>query len=158
MIHGDDKGLVLPPQVAKIQVVLIPVGLTTKISQEDKAALFKQISELESRLKEAKVRVSIDTREGYTPGYKFADWEMKGVPCRLEFGPKDAAASVVTYARRDTGSKGTLPIVDIATQIPTLLATIQQDMYNEADTSFKSHRLLLTKWEEVIPALDTRSK
>ena len=158
MIHGDDKGLVLPPRVARLQVILIPVGVTAKTSEEHKTALFQQISELETRLKKANIRMSIDTREGYTPGYKFSDWELKGIPCRLEVGPKDIAASVVSYVRRDTGSKGTIPIADIDVQIPNLLATIQQDMYNKADSSFKSHRLLLTEWEEVIAALDARSE
>ncbi len=92
-----------------------------------------------------------------TPGYKFADWEMKGVPLRLEFGPKDAAASVVSYARRDTGSKGTFPIAELATQVSALLETIQQDMYNKADASYKAHRLHLTDWEKVVPALDARN-
>lgn len=92
-----------------------------------------------------------------TPGFKFADWEMKGIPLRLEFGPKDAAASVVTYARRDTGSKGTIPIAELTTQVPALLETIQQDMYNKADASFKSHRLILRDWAQVVPALDSRN-
>lgn len=92
-----------------------------------------------------------------SPGYKFADWELKGVPLRLEFGPKDAAQSVVSYARRDTGAKGTIPIADLATQVPELLETIQKDMYNKADESFKSHRLVLREWEKVVPALDSRN-
>lgn len=82
---------------------------------------------------------------------------MKGIPCRLEFGPKDAAASVVSYARRDTGSKGTIPIAELGTQVPTLLKSIQEDMYNKADGSFKSRRLVLTDWTRVVPALDARN-
>lgn len=82
---------------------------------------------------------------------------MKGVPLRLEFGPKDAAASVVSYARRDTGSKGTIPIAELTTQVPAMLETIQKDMYNKAETAFRSHRLLLTDWAKVVPALDSRN-
>ncbi|KAK1769395.1 putative prolyl-tRNA synthetase protein [Phialemonium atrogriseum] len=170
MLHGDDKGLVLPPRVTKIQAILIPVGLTAKMNPEDRANHMKQVDELRASLRKAKVRVEIDDRDGYfetstanrivntsTPGFKFADWEMKGIPLRLEFGPKDAAASVVTYARRDTGSKGTIPIAELATQVPALLETIQQDMYNKADASFKSHRLILRDWAQVVPALDSRN-
>ncbi|KAF2869764.1 prolyl-tRNA synthetase [Massariosphaeria phaeospora] len=157
MLHGDDKGLVLPPRVSRIQVVLLPVGLTAKMSQEDKDKHMIHVKELGSSLKKAGVRVHIDDREGYTPGYKFADWELKGVPIRLEFGPKDAAASVVSYARRDTGAKGTIPIAELSTQVPQLLETLQQDLYNKADEAFRSHRLVLTDWEKVIPALDSRN-
>ncbi|KAK7755522.1 hypothetical protein SLS62_002454 [Diatrype stigma] len=82
---------------------------------------------------------------------------MKGVPLRLEFGPKDAANSVVSYARRDTGAKGTIPIDQLAAQVPTLLETIQSDLYNKADEAFRSHRLQLTEWEKVVPALDARN-
>lgn len=92
-----------------------------------------------------------------TPGYKFADWELKGVPLRLEFGPKDAANSVVSFARRDNGAKGTIPIDELATQVPALLETIQADLYAKADESFRTHRLQLTEWEKVIPALDDRN-
>ncbi|RYP46246.1 hypothetical protein DL768_007513 [Monosporascus sp. mg162] len=157
MLHGDDKGLVLPPRVSKIQAIIIPVGITAKMSPEDKDAHMKRVDEIRASLKSAKVRVDVDSREGYTPGFKFADWEMKGVPLRLEFGPKDAANSVVSYARRDTGAKGTIPIDELATQVPALLQTIQQDLYNKADEAYKSHRLRLTEWEKVVPALDSRN-
>lgn len=82
---------------------------------------------------------------------------MKGVPLRLEFGPKDAANSVVSYARRDTGAKGTIPLDQLATQVPALLETIQKDLYNKADEAFRTHRLQLTEWEKVVPALDARN-
>ncbi|RYO92176.1 hypothetical protein DL763_004791 [Monosporascus cannonballus] len=157
MLHGDDKGLVLPPRVSKIQAIIIPVGITAKMSPEDKDAHMKRVDEIRASLKSAKVRVDVDSREGYTPGFKFADWEMKGVPLRLEFGPKDAASSVVSYARRDTGAKGTIPIDELATQVPALLQTIQQDLYNKADEAYKSHRLQLTEWKKVVPALDSRN-
>ena len=156
MVHGDDKGLVLPPRVARIQVVLIPVGISAKVKPEDKAKLLKQIDELMAILQEAKIRVSIDDREGYTPGYKFADWEMKGVPCRLEFGLKDAANSQVAYARRDTGAKGTIPISELASGVSSLLETIQKDLYDKANATFESRRLKLTEWTKVVPALDDR--
>lgn len=157
MLHGDDKGLVLPPRVSKIQAIIIPVGITAKMSSEDKETHIKKVNDIHDTLKKAKVRADIDEREGYTPGFKFADWEMKGVPLRLEFGPKDAANSVVSYARRDTGAKGTIPLDQLATQVPALLETIQKDLYNKADEAFRTHRLQLTEWEKVVPALDARN-
>ncbi|KAK3389626.1 proline-tRNA ligase-like protein [Podospora didyma] len=157
MVHGDDKGLVLPPRIAKIQTILIPVGLTAKMSAEDKEKHLAHLDELFFTLKKAGVRVDVDLREGYSPGYKFNDAELKGIPLRIEFGPRDAAAEQVSFARRDTGEKGTIAIAELATKVPTLLETIQQDMYNKAEATFRSHRLVLTKWEEVVPALDSKN-
>ncbi len=96
-------------------------------------------------------------REGYTPPWKFNDWELKGVPLRLEFGPKDAANDVVSYARRDTGEKGTIPIAELAVKVPEILETIQKDLYDKADASFREHRIKITKWEDVVPALDAKN-
>ncbi len=157
MIHGDDKGLVLPPRIAKIQAIFVPVGITAKVNAEDREKHYKRIDELSATLKKAGVRADVDLREGYTPPWKFNDWELKGVPLRLEFGPKDAANDVVSYARRDTGEKGTIPIADLAVKVPELLETIQKDLYDKADASFREHRLKITKWEDVVPALDAKN-
>ncbi|KAK5654506.1 hypothetical protein OQA88_7135 [Cercophora sp. LCS_1] len=157
MIHSDDKGLVLPPRVAKIQTVLLPVGLTAKMSAEDKEKHLKQVDEVFATLKKSGVRAHLDARDNYTPGFKMADWELKGVPLRLEFGPKDAAKEVVSYARRDTGEKGTIPLAELATKVPELLETIQKDLYNKADEAYRSHRVKITNWDEVIPALDAKN-
>lgn len=157
MIHGDDKGLVLPPRISKIQSILIPVGITNKTKPEDKEKHMQKIEELKFALKKAGVRIECDLREGYTTGWKFNDWELKGVPLRLEFGPKDAAKDVVSYARRDTGEKGTVPLNELSTKIPELLETIQKAMYDKADRLFREHRLEITKWEDVLPALDNKN-
>jgi prolyl-tRNA synthetase len=157
MIHGDDKGLVLPPRIAKIQSILIPVGLTAKMTAEDKERHLKHLDEIFNTLKKAGIRVDVDLRDGYTPAWKFNDWELKGVPLRLEFGPKDAAKEVVSYARRDTGEKGTIPIAELTTKVPEMLETIQQDMYNKAEAAYREHRLKITNWDEVVPALDAKN-
>ncbi|KAL2760187.1 hypothetical protein ACRALDRAFT_2024224 [Sodiomyces alcalophilus JCM 7366] len=157
MIHGDDKGLVLPPRVARIQAIVVPVGITAKMSPEDRKKLEAKADEITDGLKAAGVRSDVDHREGYTPAWKFNDWELRGVPLRLEFGPKDAAKEVVTYARRDTGEKGTIPLTEVATKVPELLETIQQDMYNKAEKSFREHRIQLTDWSKVVPALDAKN-
>lgn len=157
MIHGDDKGLVLPPRISKLQVIIIPVGINKSTTPEEKAKHFDQLQSLKDTLKKANLRTEYDIRDGYTPAWKFNDWELKGVPLRLEYGPKDAAKSVVSFARRDTGEKGTIAIADIATEIPALLEKIQSDMYNKAEAAFRAHRIVITKWEEVIPALDAKN-
>ncbi|KAI1742548.1 prolyl-tRNA synthetase [Xylaria scruposa] len=162
MLHSDDKGLVMPPRVARLQTIIIPVGITNKMSAEDKASHGKKVEELYSTLKKAGIRVDVDSRDGHTPGFKFAEWELKvleeqGVPLRIEFGPKDAANNVVSYARRDSGEKGTIPIAELATQVPELLETIQKSLYDKADAAFTSHRLVLTDWSKVVPALDSKN-
>ncbi|RDW80730.1 putative proline-tRNA ligase [Coleophoma crateriformis] len=157
MIHSDDKGLVLPPRISKLQAIIIPVGINKKTTPEDKSKHYDKLQELKDTLKKAGVRTDYDIRDGYTPAWKFNDWELRGVPLRLEYGPKDAAENVVSYARRDTGEKGTLPIADLSTSVPALLETIQKDLYTKAEASFRAHRLNITKWEDVVPALDSRN-
>lgn len=157
MIHGDDKGLVLPPRISKIQAIIIPVGITKSTTPEEKTKLYDSLQEIKDTLKTASVRSDYDVRDGYTPAWKFNDWELKGVPLRLEYGPKDAAASVVSYARRDTGEKGRISLANLTTEIPALLETIQKDLYTKAEASFRSHRLNITNWDEVVPALDAKN-
>ncbi len=82
---------------------------------------------------------------------------MKGVPLHLEFGPKDLANSVVTYSGRDTGFKGTIPLAEVASQVPALLEKLQKDIYDKANEYFASHRPILNDWVKVIPALDARN-
>jgi prolyl-tRNA synthetase len=115
MIHGDDKGLVLPPRVTKVQTIIIPVGVTASMSTEDREKHYKKVEEIQDTLKKAKVRSDLDLREGYTPAWKFNEWELKGVPLRLEFGPRDATNAVVSFSRRDTGEKGTISLTELTT-------------------------------------------
>lgn len=157
MVHGDDKGLVLPPRIAKLQTILIPVGINKSTSPEARKQHEEQMLDIQSTLKKAGVRIDVDLREGYTPAWKFNDWELKGVPLRIEFGPKDAANNVVSFARRDTGEKGTISLDDLATKVPELLETIQKDMFGKADKAFREHRLQITNWDEVLPALDNKN-
>lgn len=157
MIHGDDKGLVLPPRVANIQVIIIPVGINKSTTPEAKNKHYDELQALKNTLVATGIRSEYDIRDGYTPAWKFNDWELKGVPLRLEYGPKDAAKSIVSFARRDTGEKGTLPIIDLGKNVPTLLEKIQSDMYQKAESSFNNHRVEITEWDKVIPALDSKN-
>ena len=88
MVHGDERGLVMPPMVSPLQVVIVPCGLSAKATKEEKESLYDECEKLAARLKTAGVRVKADLRHNYSPGWRFADWELKGVPLRLELGPK----------------------------------------------------------------------
>ncbi|KAI7246499.1 prolyl-tRNA synthetase [Hortaea werneckii] len=160
LIHGDDKGLVIPPRVADVQVVIVPVGINAKTTDADREKLYDEVDSLRRQLEDVNVRVECDFREGYSPGYKFNDWEMKGVPLRLEFGPKDSANGVVTTSRRDQAfskEKGTIPVPDLATQVPALLEQIQSDMYLRASEEYASHRKVIRSWSEFVPTLNAKN-
>lgn len=157
LTHGDNKGLVIPPRVAEIQVVIVPVGVTAKTSPEDKEKLYKEVDGITAALREQQIRVETDLREGYSPGWKFNDWELKGVPLRIEFGPKDLAAGVVTTSRRDVEGKQTIPIAEVGKEIPTLLETIQNDMFARAEAAYRKARVQVTKWEDFVPALNGKN-
>ena len=160
MLHGDNRGLVIPPRVAETQVIIVPVGITAKTSEADKAALHDQADALATVLKASGVRVEADKRDGYSPGWKFNEWEQKGVPLRLEFGPGEAAGHFVTTARRDLPpkeSKATIPITELNTEIPKLLEKIQADMYDRAEEAFRTHRVQVSNWDEFVPALNGKN-
>ena len=160
MIHGDSRGLVVPPRVAETQVVIVPVGITAKTTDETRDSLYAQVDALATVLRAVDVRVETDKREGYSPGYKFNDWELKGVPLRLEFGPGESDGHFVTTSRRDIAGKegkSTIPITEINTQVPALLETIQADLYARASENFKLHTKQITSWEDFVPALNAKN-
>lgn len=157
LIHGDDKGLVIPPRVTDVQVVIVPVGVTAKTSPEAREKLYNEIEGLRTVLEDASVRVETDMREGYSPGYKFNDWELKGVPLRLEFGPKDSQNGVVTTSRRDRDGKDTIPIPEVAKKVPELLETIQKDMLTKASDEYAAHRKIVRQWSDFVPTLNDKN-
>lgn len=160
MIHSDNHGLVLPPRVAEIQVVFVAVGITAKTSDEDRARINKEIDALAAILEEVGVRVHVDKRDGYSPGWKFADWELRGIPLRIEFGPGESTGSFVTTARRDIRGKegkGQIAIPELATGVTALLETIQADMYSRANDEFRGHVKHITNWEDFSPALNSKN-
>jgi len=113
MVHGDDQGLVLPPRIAKVQVVIVPVIF--KDSEKDK--LVAKAKELEEELNKAGVRAKLDDRTNYSPGWKYNHWELKGVPIRLELGPKDLEKQEVRCVKRFDGSKAQLKMADLGAQV-----------------------------------------
>jgi prolyl-tRNA synthetase len=131
MVHGDDQGLVLPPKLAPTQVVIVPIFK----SDEEKATVLQTAKDLKQRLVQVNLRVALDEREGFSPGYKFNDWEMRGVPVRVELGPKDVAKQAVMLARRDhPGREGktSAPLADLPATIEKLLGEIQQSLFDRA--------------------------
>ena len=129
MVHGDDQGLVLPPRIAPFQVVIVPIFR----DEDQKAAVLEAAEVIKGRLRD--FRVKVDLREGVTPGFKFNDWEMRGVPLRLEIGPKDIEAGTVVLARRDIpGREGKQSISQdsIEKQIRQTLDAIQDNMFEKA--------------------------
>jgi prolyl-tRNA synthetase len=131
MVHGDDQGLVLPPRLAPTQVVIVPIYKT----DEEKASVLETAKELKTQLLKANLRVTLDEREGFSPGWKFNDWEMRGVPVRVELGPKDVAKKAAMLARRDKpGKEGKVsaPLTDLAGTIEKLLVDIHQSLLDKA--------------------------
>ncbi|KAG8980779.1 hypothetical protein FRB90_007495 [Tulasnella sp. 427] len=156
MVHGDDKGLVLPPRVATVQVVVVPVGITAKTTDEQRANINKTCQDLVDRLVKVGVKARADFREGYTPGWKFNDWELKGVPIRLEIGPNDLEKKQTLSVRRDTGVKNPIALDQLEKDVPALLDNIHNDMYTKAKDLYDSRLKVVNKWEEVVPTLDAK--
>ncbi|MGH9909703.1 MAG: proline--tRNA ligase [Nitrososphaerales archaeon] len=126
MVHGDDKGLVLPPRVAPIQVVIVPILYGDK----DTSVILEKVKQIKDSLSDFSVHV--DDRQEFTPGYKFNDWEMKGVPLRLEIGPKDLEKNSVMFVRRDTGQKTSIKNDEMVSKAELILQEIQDNLYNKA--------------------------
>lgn len=131
--HGDDKGLVLPPKLAYIQIVIVPIYKT-----EGKETVMKFAEKVSSLLKD-KYRTKLDRREGYSPGFKFSEWELKGVPLRLDIGEKEAKGNKVTVARRDTGEKTEVELSKLPEKCAELIESIQEDMYRKAESFLRAN-------------------
>jgi prolyl-tRNA synthetase len=129
MTHGDDSGLILPPRVAPYQVVVVPIPPRKGDWSE---AVLPKAREVAAMLKDAGVRVHLDARDQHQPGYKYADWEMRGVPVRLELGPKDIEKAQCVLVRRDTREKAFVPLAGLAPHVDGLLETIQGDLLERA--------------------------
>jgi prolyl-tRNA synthetase len=134
MAHGDDQGLRLPPAVASTQVVIVPIWRKADEGEKVLAAA----RSIRDSLDQAGLRVKLDEREGATPGFKFNDWEMRGVPLRIEIGPRDVASGEVVMARRDIGGpsgKSKAPITEAASRATALLSEIQKNLYQQAKSA-----------------------
>ena len=143
MVHGDDKGLRIPPRVAPIQVVIVPIGRGA-----DREAVVRHAETLRDQLASV-CRVKIDDRDEFTPGYKFNDWEMRGVPLRLEVGPKDMAQQRVMLCRRDTGEKVSVEESAVLVSVPEILEDIQRTLFMQAEDYRNSHTHAIQNYQEM---------
>ncbi|CAI5707671.1 unnamed protein product [Peronospora farinosa] len=150
MVHGDDKGLVLPPRVAPTQVIVVPILFQDRDEIDEIVA---KADEIVAKLADAGIRIEADKRRVYTPGWKYNHWELKGVPLRFEVGPKDIAKKQVRVVRRDNGAKEDVPETELASRIPALLEQIQQDMLERATAQRDSQIREVTDWKDFMPAL-----
>jgi prolyl-tRNA synthetase len=147
MVHGDDKGLILPPVLAPTQVVIVPIWR----KEPERDAIMAAIADLKARL--AGIRLRVDERDDLSPGFKFNDWEMRGVPLRMEIGPRDLAANQVTLARRDSGEKIPVPIAELVTRVPQMLKEIQANLLRRA-TEFRDANIFpASDWDELVEAV-----
>ncbi|MEK6964761.1 MAG: proline--tRNA ligase, partial [Thermoproteota archaeon] len=128
MVHGDDKGLVLPPKVAPIQVVIVPIYYT----DEDEKKVLEKAGEIENTLAKQGLRVHVDKRDQLTPGFKFHDWELRGIPLRVELGPKDIAKQKVVLVKRHSRQKTDVPLDKLENEIVSVLDTIQKELFDAA--------------------------
>ena len=135
MTHGDDNGLVLPPRIAPIQVVIVPIFK----ADDEKAAVVGEAARIVKELKAAGLRAHLDDREHLKPGPKFYEWERKGVPVRLELGPRDLKEGKVVVVRRDDGSKAPTPAAALGEALPKLMETIQAALYERALAFREAH-------------------
>jgi prolyl-tRNA synthetase len=143
MTHGDDSGLILPPRVAPYQIVIVPIPRGNW--QE---TVLPRAQALRDQLVAAGIRVMLDDRDAYTPGWKFAEWEMRGVPLRLEIGPKDIEKSQVVLARRDTREKAFVPVDDLTAHVARLLEAIQADLFERAVKFREEHTTRASSYDE----------
>lgn len=157
MTHSDNKGLVIPPRVAQTQAVVIPVGITNKTTKEEADAIFNGAKAIENQLLAADVRAVGDYRTNYSPGWKFSDWELKGTPIRLEFGPKDLQNESVTVVRRNDSAKFQVKIADLDSEIPKILDQLHNDLFATAKEAFDTHRVIVEDWKDFVPALNAKN-
>jgi prolyl-tRNA synthetase len=148
MVHGDDKGLVLPPKVAKTKAVVVPI-----IFEKDKEKVLKKAEEIGNKLKD--VGVYVDSRE-YSAGWKFNEWELKGVPLRIEVGPKDIEKKQVVVVRRDTGKKEIVPESDVKKKVEELLEKMQKEIFAKAKEFLDSNIESAKSMDELKKKLEKR--
>lgn len=153
MAHSDDQGLVLPPKIAPLQVVIVPIFK----GDEQKAAIDAKVTVMMAELKALGVSVKYDDSDNARPGWKFAEHEMKGVPVRIAIGARDLEQNIVEVARRDTKEKANASIDGIGLHVKNLLDEIQQNIFNRAKAFRDDHITEANTWEEFVQLLDTKA-
>ncbi len=154
MSHSDDEGLVLPPNLAPVQVVIVPI---TGKKAEEKELVLTKAKEIQTALRKKGISVKLDDRDNMTPGFKFAEYELKGVPVRIAIGPRDVQNESVEVARRDTKEKQVMSSIDLEHKIEHLLTQIQQNIYQKALDYRDAHIHNVNTWDEFIDALENKT-
>jgi prolyl-tRNA synthetase len=150
MTHSDDDGLVLPPKLAPIHVVIVPIFR----NDEELKRVSDKVDEIATALRKQGFAVKFDNRDTHKPGFKFAEWELKGVPVRLAIGPRDLENGTVEVARRDTKEKQVMKLDEVSAAIPKLLDDIQQNIYNRALKFREDHITRVESYDELKKVLD----
>jgi prolyl-tRNA synthetase len=153
MTHSDDEGLVLPPRIAPVQVVIVPIFK----GEEQKALLDEKVHAMVASFKAAGIRVKYDDSDNQRPGWKFAEYELKGVPVRIAVGPRDLENNQVEIARRDTKEKTTVSMDGITETLSQLLLDIQSNLFNRAKKYRDEHITKVDSWDDFIATLDTQA-
>jgi prolyl-tRNA synthetase len=152
VVHGDEKGLRVPPNVAPIQVVIIPIYK----SDEEKTAVLAKAHELRAELKKGSIRTKVDDRDEKSPGFKFNEWEVKGIPLRIEIGPKDLEKNQVTVVRRDTNAKEAIALSTFDVSfVNSELQNIQQSLLDQATAFMESHTHHADSMEQMKKIIDS---
>ncbi|CAI4512469.1 BDH_1b_G0023620.mRNA.1.CDS.1 [Saccharomyces cerevisiae] len=157
MIHSDNKGLVIPPRVSQFQSVVIPVGITKKTSEEQRKHIQETARSVESRLEKVGIRAFGDYNDNYTPGWKFSQYELKGIPIRIELGPKDIEKNQVVVVRRNDSKKYVVSFDELEARIPEILEEMQGDLFKKAKELFDTHRVIVNEWSGFVPALNKKN-
>jgi len=150
MTHGDEKGLVLPPNVAPIQVVIIPIYY----SNNDAKNILDEAKKIEKDLKNNNIRVHVDKRDELTPGFKFHDWELKGIPIRVEIGPKDVVKKKIVMATRHNQKKTDVEMDNLEGKISEELNKVQNEMFNSAKKMLEQKTIHVTDYQKFKSGLD----
>lgn len=151
MVHGDDRGLVLPPKVAATQVIMIPIG-----PPKTREVVIAKTDELFAQLKAAGIRVSVDDRADVSPGWKFNEYEMRGVPIRLEIGPRDMENGQCVLVSRVSGEKKAVPLDNLVAEVEALLIQIHGDMYARAEAFRQEHFFSVDTLDEYKSAIEDK--
>ncbi|OIO62825.1 proline--tRNA ligase [Candidatus Woesearchaeota archaeon CG_4_10_14_0_2_um_filter_33_10] len=149
MVHGDDKGLIIPPKIAPIHAVIIPI-----LFDKSKEKILKKAEEIKNKLKE--YNIEIDKRDEYSPGWKFHEWELKGIPLRIELGPKDLEKNQVVLVRRDTGEKEFVKTAELNKKVRQTLDEIQKDLFTKAKNFLNKNIVEVDNWNDFLKAIKAK--
>ncbi|MAG26585.1 proline--tRNA ligase [Candidatus Pacearchaeota archaeon] len=148
-VHSDSKGLILPPEIAENKIVIVPI-----FTEEDQSEVVKKAKEIQKKL--GKWNARLDDREDYRPGFKFNEWEMKGIPIRIEIGPKDLAKQSVVLVRRDNGKKENVKIAVLTGKVEKTLDVIQKDMFAKASKLLNDNIVSAKSFNELKKSVDSK--